>query len=596
MFAVITCVAFMAFVAWYSWMKTKGTVSSSSGYFLAGNKLGALFIAGSLLLTNISTEQLVGQSGLAYFGNMTPLAWEVWAIRGIILLAILFLPMYLGGAFSTMPEFLASHFGEGTRKIIVWLFMFGYIFVWSPTVLYGGSLALMKILNVEATLGLSKMEALWLVTVVIGVIGAIYAIAGGLKAVAISDTLNGFGLLFIGCLIPIIALMALGDKIGGGISDALHYIATTNPEKLDSIGLGSKLDAIPIAAVFTGLLVTATFYWGTNQFVIQRALGAESLKSGQKGLLFAAFFKFIVPFIAIFPGTIAYHLYGDTLDPRDIAYPTLVADVLPAPLLGLFVAVLLGAVFSTYNSLLNSAATLFAVDIYKPLINKNASDEKVISVSKVFGIVCSVFTIGIAPLLVYCPDGLFIFLQQFTGFIAVPIVCLVLIGLFAKKVRVPEIAAKVVIISHIIAYYLLVFQFKDLVKIHWMHVYGILFCVEFVVLIAWGLISPSKVDVQKRERMAIVEMKAWHYALLTSCILLSVATLIYVVFSKVGLAYEGDVVSPSFWTWFISTTAICAVISAYVHIKWQPVYEKYIYEHYHTKVEQSLKEKEQNNE
>ena len=122
MFAVLTCVAFMAFVAWYSWYKTRGTIETSAGYFLAGNTLGPVFIAGSLLLTNISTEQLVGQSGLAYFGNMTPLAWEVWAIRGIILLAILFLPMYLGGAFSTIPEFLKNHYGEGTRKIIVYLF------------------------------------------------------------------------------------------------------------------------------------------------------------------------------------------------------------------------------------------------------------------------------------------------------------------------------------------------------------------------------------------------------------------------------------------------------------------------------------------
>ena len=582
MFAVITCIAFMAFVAWYSWYKTKGTVSDSSGYFLAGNKLGAIFIAGSLLLTNISTEQLVGQSGLAYFGNFTPLAWEVWAIRGIILLAILFLPMYLGGAFSTMPEFLSSHFGEGTRKIIVFLFMFGYIFVWSPTVLYGGALALMKILDVEAYLGVTKMQALWCVTIVVGVIGAIYAVAGGLKAVAISDTLNGVGLLFVGCLIPIIGIYALGDKIGGGFSDALHYIATHSPEKLDAIGVGSKLDAIPISAVFTGLLVTDTFYWATNQFVIQRALGAESLESGQKGLLLAGFFKFVVPFIAIFPGLLAYHLYGDQLNPRDIAYPTLVADILPAPFLGLFVAVLLGAVFSTYNSLLNSAATLFAVDIYKPYINKKASDEKVIKVSQVFGIICSVITIGIAPLLVYAPHGIFIFLQQFTGFIAVPIVCLVLIGLFSKKIHVSEFAAKFVIIAHIIAYYLLVFQFNDMIKIHWMHIYGILFCVELVILIAWGIIKPSVVKYARADNAAVVDMHPWHYAILTSCILLSLATLIYVVFSKVGLAYEHDVVSPDFWMYFSLTFIVCAVISLLLHIKVQPIYERYIINKYIT--------------
>ena len=591
MFAVITCLGFMALVAWYSWYKTKGTIETSSGYFLAGNTLGPIFIAGSLLLTNISTEQLVGQSGLAYFGNMTPLAWEVWAIRGIILLALLFLPMYLGGAFSTIPEFLRTHYGEGTRKLIVYLFMFGYIFVWSPTVLYGGSLAMMKILDIEGWLGISRMEALWLMTVLIGVIGAIYAVAGGLRAVAISDTLNGYGLLVIGCLIPILGLMALGDKIGGGVTDALHFIATHHPEKLDAIGVGSELDAIPIAAVFTGLMVTATFYWGTNQFVIQRALGARSLKAGQQGLLFAGFFKFLVPFIAIFPGLIAYHLYGEGLNPRDIAYPTLVADILPAPLLGIFIAVLLGAVFSTYNSLLNSAATLFAVDIYKPFINKDADDTKVIRISQIFGVICSVFTIGIAPFLVYAPQGLFIFLQQFTGFIAIPIVCLVLIGLFARRLHVPGVAAKAVIITHIIAYYLMVFQFNDLIKIHWMHVYGILFCVELAALIIWGLVSPSEEYRKAEPRIAIIDMHAWHYAILTSCILLSCATLIYVIFSPIGLAYPDGVVSPDFARWFFITLALCAVFCAVMHLKVQPIYENYINNHYHSKVEALLEGK-----
>lgn len=591
MFAVLTCIAFMAFVAWYSWYKTRGTIETSAGYFLAGNTLGPVFIAGSLLLTNISTEQLVGQSGLAYFGNMTPLAWEVWAVRGIILLAILFLPMYLGGAFSTIPEFLKTHYGEGTRKLVVYLFMFGYIFVWSPTVLYGGALALMKILNIEQALGITRMEALWLMTIIVGVIGAIYAVAGGLRAVAISDTLNGYGLLIIGCLIPILGLIALGDKIGGGVTDALHFIATHHPEKLDAIGLGSELDAIPIAAVFTGLMVTATFYWGTNQFVIQRALGAKSLKAGQQGLLFAGFFKFLVPFIAIFPGLIAYHLYGEGLNPRDIAYPTLVADILPAPLLGLFVAVLLGAVFSTYNSLLNSAATLFAVDIYKPFVNPQANDNKVIRVSQIFGIICSVFTIGIAPFLIYAPNGLFIFLQQFTGFIAIPIVNLVLIGLFARRLHVPELAAKFTIIGHIITYYLLVYQLNDLIKIHWMHVYGILFCVELAVLVIWGLVAPGTPSAQREQRVAIIDMHAWHYAILTSCILLSLATLIYVVFSKVGLAYADDVVSPDFWPYFLGTFAACAVVSILMHLKVQPIYEKYINEHYHSKVAQALEGK-----
>ncbi|MFC0308890.1 solute:sodium symporter family transporter [Gallibacterium melopsittaci] len=582
MFTFFSCIAFMAFVAWYSWYKTKGTISTSNGYFLAGNKLGALFIAGSLLLTNISTEQLVGQSGVAYAGNMTALAWEIWAIRGIILLAILFLPMYLGGAFSTMPEFLSSHYGEGTRKLIVYLFMFGYLFVWSPTVLYGGALALMKILNIESYLGLSKMEALWLCTIVIGVIGAIYAVAGGLKAVAISDTLNGIGLLVIGCLVPIFGLLALGDKIQGNLLETLHYIAVTHTEKLDAIGTGSQLDAIPIAAVFTGLMVLATFYWGTNQFIIQRALGAESLRSGQKGLLLAGFFKMIVPFIALFPGLLAFHLYGENFESKDLAYPTLVSNVLPAPLLGLFIAALLGAVFSTYNSLINSASTLFAVDIYKAVINSNASDQRVIYISKIFGIICSILTIIIAPNLFYAPQGLFIFLQQFTGFIAIPIVSLVLLGLFGKRIRIPELAAKFIIIFHVIIYYLLVFGLKKYIHIHWMHVYGLLFVAEIIILILWGIIKPNKNQIKLTVNRSKIDMQAWNYSLLTSGILISIASLIYILFSKVGLAYDQGVVSPDFWTYFISALALCVLVCIWLHIKVQPIYNRYIHTRYNS--------------
>ena len=582
MFTFVTCVIFMAFVAWYSWLKTRGQVSSASGYFLAGNGLGPLFIAGSLLLTNISTEQLIGQSGLTYFGNLTPMAWEVWAVRGIILLALLFLPMYLGGAFATVPQFLKSRYGETTRRMIIAVLMFGYIFVWSPAILYGGSLALMKILDIEATFGLSQSEALWIVTWIIGSIGAAYAIFGGLKAVAISDTINGIGLIVVGSLVPIFGLMALSDNLGGSMLDALNHIATTHTEKLNAIGLGDKGDAIPFSAVFTGLMVTATFYWATNQFVIQRALGSQSLEAGQKGLLFSGFFKLLVPFLAMFPGLIAFHIYGEGLSPRDIAYPTLVADTLPAPLLGVFVAVLLGAVFSTFNSLLNSSATVFALDVYKPFINKDASDEKLIKVSKIFATISAIFAMLFAPSLLDAPSGLFVFMHKFTGFIAVPVVTLVLMGLFSRKLRTPPRAAQFIIAFHMITYYVLVWGLKDLgmkVPFHWMHVFAILFVVEVCIIIIWSKVAPAQQPEDYIHKPA-VEMKPWKYAMLTTFILLSFATLIYVVFSPIGLAYSEDIVGPTFQSWFFTVSLICLALTTWAHFKLQPKYEKFIINRY----------------
>ncbi|MBT3480065.1 MAG: solute:sodium symporter family transporter [Opitutales bacterium] len=578
MLTFFSCFAFMGFVAWYSWCKTRGQVSSASGYFLAGNGLTGLFIGGSLLLTNISTEQLIGQNGLTYAGNMTALAWEIWAVRGIILLAVLFLPMYLGGAFATMPTFLKTRYGEGTGRLVSGLLIFGYIFIWSPSVLYSGSLALMKALNIQQMTGLSQMQSIWLITWTIGIIGAIYAISGGLRAVAISDTLNGIGLLVIGCLLPIFGLMALGDKLGGGIGTAFTEITTTHTEKLDAIGLGNELDAIPISAVFTGLMVMAVFYWSTNQFIIQRALGAASLKEGQKGLLLSGFFKMLIPFMAMFPGLIAFHLLGPELDPRDMAYPALIEATLPKPLLGLFIAVLLGAVFSTFNSLLNSAATMFAIDLYQPIFNKKADDHRLIKVSKIFAIFAAIITLFLAPNLVHASDGVFLFVSKFAGFIAIPLACLIVIGLFGRKLRIPPIAAQFIIVFHIVTYYALVWGLEGTgykIPMHWMHVFTILFILESAIVIVWSKLRPHS-EAYEYIHAPKVAMTPWTYSMLVSALLLSCAALTYVLFSKVGFAYPDGIVAPSFWIYFFIALVICTTFCLWAHRWLQPKYEKYV--------------------
>ncbi|HCR28733.1 MAG TPA: solute:sodium symporter family transporter [Opitutae bacterium] len=587
MLAATTCIGFMAFVAWYSLRKTRGHISSAGGYFLAGRGLTGLFIGGSLLLSNISTEQLIGQNGLTYAGNMTALAWEVWAVRGIILLAVLFLPMYLGGAFATMPTFLKSRYGEGTGRLVSCLLMFGYIFIWSPSVLYGGSLALMKALDIQASTGWSQTQTLWIVTWTIGIIGAIYAIGGGLRAVAISDTLNGFGLLVVGCLLPIFGLMALGEKLGGGIGTALVEITTTRAEKLNAIGTGHELDAIPISAVFTGLMVMAVFYWGTNQFIIQRALGAANLKEGQKGLLLAGFFKMLIPFMAMFPGLIAFHLFGPDLNPSDMAYPALIEAALPKPLLGLFIAVLLGAVFSTYNSLLNSAATMFAFDLYKPIFDKEADDIQLIRVSKIFAVAIAMITLFMAPSLVNAPDGLFIFINKFAGFIAIPIACLVIFGLFANSLRIPPRAAQFVIVFHIATYYTLVWGLESFgyeIPIHWMHVFTILFLLESAILVGWSVLKPHSEPYQRIHNPK-VEMKPWKFAMLISAVLLSCATMTFVIFSKPGLAYSEGIVSPQFGYWFTSTLILCVLFCLWAHRWLQPRYASYVERRYGTAIQ-----------
>lgn len=363
---LVSCAFFMALVAFISYRQSKDESNSRDGYFLAGRGLSAVFIAGSLLLTNLSAEQLIGLNGSAYGFNLSSMAWEVTAAVATIAMAFVFLPRYLAGAFSTLPEFLNNRFDDDVRRLTVVLFMLGYGLVTIPSVLYSGSIAVLQLFDIPAMFDISYSKSIALTIVVIGSVGGVYAIFGGLRAVAVSDTLNGLGLLLIGIAVPILGLSLLGE---GSAVTGLKIIATTNTEKLNAIG--SSADPTPFATLFTGMIFANLFYWCTNQYVIQRTLGAKSLAEGQKGVLFSGFFKVLVPFMMMIPGVIAFHLYGGPdsasgLTSIDLAYPQLIRDVLPNYASGFFLAVLLGAVFSSFNSLLNSAATLFCLDVYEP--------------------------------------------------------------------------------------------------------------------------------------------------------------------------------------------------------------------------------------
>jgi len=571
-FTLISAAFFMGLVAWYSYVKTKGEVSDSAGYFLAGRGLTGGFIAGSLLLTNLSAEQLVGLNGQAYRTNLSNMAWEVTAAFAIIFMAIYLLPKYLRGNFTTLPEFLSKRYDEGVRQYSVLLFMLGYILVTAPSMLYSGALAVLQLFNFPELFGISYEASVWIVIWLIGIIGAIYAIFGGLKAVAISDTLNGIGLIIIGLLVPILGLIALGD---GNIGDGMKQIATTNPEKMNSIG--TKQDSVPFGTIFTGMIFANLFYWASNQYVIQRTLGAKNLAEGQKGVLISGFYKLLVPLTMMIPGVIAFHMYGDGLKSVDLAYPALISDVLPTWMSGFFLAVLLGAVLSSFNSLLNSAATMFALDIYKARFNPEADDRKLISVSKIAGTLLAVVSLCIAPLLMNAPEGLWDLIRRFTGFFNIPIIVILLVGIFTK--RVPALAAKVVIIFHVITYYMLVWGTQHLfdfaVPIHFIHIYAILFVVEAAIMIAIGLWKPTAKPYTFRSEAA-VDMVPWKYSLPVSVVLLALVAIIYVVFSPIGLAYDGGYVSSAFWPIIAGILAITALLSYLAIKKWNKAYAGYL--------------------
>jgi len=341
----------------------------------------------------------------------------------------------------------------------------------------------------------------------------------------VSDTINGVGLLIIGILVPLLGLIALG---GGDFLQGMDTLVNTNTEKLNAIG--SADDPVPFGTIFTGMILANLFYWGTNQYVIQRTLGAKNLSEGQKGVLFSGFFKVLVPFMMMIPGVIAYHLYQDkNLLTIDLDYPTLVKDVLPQYMAGFFLAVLLGAVFSSFNSLLNSSATLFVLDVYQPLKKQPVTEQKLIRVAKISSLVIAVFSFITAPLLMLAPEGLWQIIRIFTGFYNIPVITIVLVGLFTR--HVPALAAKVVIVFHVIAYGLLKFVWQ--VEINFIHIYAILFVIELLIMLSIGHFSPRESE-WKFTRKPMVELTPWRYALPASLVMAAMIISIYLVFSELG--------------------------------------------------------------
>lgn len=570
-FTLLSSAIVMVIIGIWTYKKTKGANSTTEGYFLAGRGLGGGFIAGALILTNLSAEQMVGLNGQAYGTNMSNMAWEVTAVLAIVIMALVLLPRYLGGAFTTLPQFLLDRYDEGVRRLAVILFMFGYVLVTIPSTLYSGALGVMKLFDVESLLGISYAESVWLMVWIIGTIGVFFALFGGMKAIAVSDTFIGIGLFVICALIPVLALHQLGS---GSIAAGFETMATTNPEKLNAVGLST--DSVPFLTIFTGMIWANLFYWGTNQYAIQRTLGARNLAEGQKGVLFTGFFKLLVPIFMMLPGVIAFHLYGGKLASIDLAYPTLVANILPWYLQGLFLVVLLGAVFSTFNALINSAATMFALDVVQPL-KPGLSDAKLLRLSKWFTAVLALVSFCVSPLLMYAPDGLWELIRRFTGFFNIPIIAIVLIGIFAR--RVPPVAAKIVIVFHVITYYMMIWGTDQLFgipfNINYIHVYGILFLAEISIMLAIGKLYPAR-KAWSYTPQPKIDMKPWKYALATAVVLIGLMFDMYVVFSPIGLAYEGGIVSPYFWPVLAGVVLLTAVVARWSVKKWNGTYSQYI--------------------
>jgi SSS family solute:Na+ symporter len=524
MLTLITFLGFTLFVAFFSWYRLrKDNIGTKDGYFLGGRSLTGLVIAGSMIMTNISTEHLIGMNGSAYKNGMIIIAWEVTSAIALVIAALYFLPTYLKMGLTTIPEYIQNRYDGLTKTIVALLLMVSFVVTLLPIVLYTGAINLESIFNVSDVLNITRTEGIWVTVLTIGVIGSLYAILGGLKAVAFSDSINAIGLIVAGLMVPIFALWEIGN---GSVFGGLSKVYTAIPGKFNVIG--DEASVLPFSTLFTGLMINQIYFWGMNQTIIQRVFGAKNMAEAQKGLLYAGILKIMVPLIIILPGIIAFYYFGDQFfDSQDFIYPELVKKILPVSLVGFFAAVVLGAILSTFNSVLNSSATIFSLDIYKKLIRPKASNKKLVRVGKLSSVVLALFSILIAPLVGNAPEGLYQLMQQLNGIFFIPIASILLAGLFIPKIS--AVGAKVGLVTGLL-FYLLTSFFMD-INIHFIHIWGIEFVLNLLVMYLVSLKYPRKEQLKQPTRSHL-DMTPWKYAKPLSLVLCTITILIYYLLGR----------------------------------------------------------------
>ena len=555
MFA-ITIISFFFFtflVAFGTWLIVrKSETSSQEGFFLAGRSLSFPVIAGSLLLTNLSTEQMVGLNGSAFKEGMSVMAWEVTAVVALVLMALWFLPKFLKTGVTTVPEYLRLRFNGVTGGICNFIFLFSYVFFLLPIILYTGARGMIDILDLGSIIGVeNEMAQLYILVVSVAVIGAAYALFGGLKSCAVSDTLNGIGLLIGGMLIAWLAFDALTP---GSFAEDVTKFFSSGGNRINSIGANNSTEA-PFWGLFTGIFLINVFYWCTNQQIIQRTLGAKSLEEGQKGVLFTGLLKLLGPLYLVIPGVVAAILFMDGkldipvnpdtgLAASDKAYGTLVNMVLPAPLKGFFAAVLLGAILSSFNSVLNSVCTLFSLDIYKRWINQTADDKKVVKTGKIFGLIVTIASIIIAPMLMKA-GSIFEYLQSMNGLTFIPLLAIVFIGMVTKKV--PALAANTVLICGILintaGYFIPPFN-QWASAMGQFHFIACVFLLMTAAMLLWGKLAPMPVPYEEKNA-GVTDLKPWKFLIPAAAALLLIIVLIYASIADFSVLSKGKPAHPA---------------------------------------------------
>lgn len=416
----------------------KGHEKNAEDYFLASKSLPWWAIGASLIAANISAEQFIGMSGSGFASGLAIASYEWMAAITLIIVGKYFLPIFINKGLYTIPEFVEKRYSTQLKTILAIFWIALYVFVNLSSVLYLGALALETILGIPMMYGVLGLA----------VFAATYSLYGGLSAVAWTDVVQVVFLVFGGILTTYLALNALSD--GHGMMVGFKLVLEAVPERFHMILDESNPEFTNLPGIWVligGMWVANLYYWGFNQYIIQRTLAAKSLQEAQKGIIMAAFLKLVIPFIVVVPGIAAYVMVNDPEimarlgelgqanipgpGESDKAYPWLL-QLLPVGLKGVAFAALTAAIVSSLASMLNSTSTIFTMDIYKQYINKNASDKITVRVGRLSAGIALLIACVMAPLLGGI-DQAFQFIQEYTGIVSPGILAVFLLGLFWKK-------------------------------------------------------------------------------------------------------------------------------------------------------------------